>query len=249
MNLRICIDRLIISNANNGGGLEIIDDVGASSTERDVILGSLSVPTQFVDMSTMSRELWDLLQSHVAQERVMYILPGNGAWLVERALNEQDIFIPNVMPVDISRDGAKDIHLNEIPDRFIVIEDVVETGETARRLYEKLRGFNRPVILATMLWHNRAHQTAQVLDAFKDFDEVYVGIRINSSEALDDVRSLSTLARKVHIPKNQRYAEGRESSFVDCLNKFLNTHSWVRELGNTLGYRKDHHAHPHTMSS
>lgn len=242
MDLRTVSDRSINGIAGPDGRLEIIDDVGVDHDERHRLIEAFTVPTNVVSMLEMSRGLWALVQRHAALTgQTVFLCPGNGAWLVERALFALDIRPGTIQPVDISRESSSDIHVQGRPDRIVVIEDVVETGETARKIRAKLNGVDCPVTLATTLWHDRATQTEQVLDAFASYHQVFVSERVRSDHPLDDVRSLSTIARKATIPKNQRYSKGRESAFLAEMDGVLRRHDWVPRLGGDLGYRRDAH--------
>jgi hypoxanthine-guanine phosphoribosyltransferase len=53
--------------------------------------------------------------------------------------------------VDISRDSESDIQIEGNPDRIVILEDIVETGNTARKFLQKLANVNCPITLATML--------------------------------------------------------------------------------------------------
>lgn len=243
MRLRIKNDRSIHGDDGPDGRLEVIDDVGITDDERHRLLKAFSVPAHVVSMVAMGRDLWELVQTHVPQVgRVVYLCPGNGAWLVEQALASIGIAPSPVQPVDISRESTSDIRVEGRPDHIVIIEDVVETGETARKLADKLRDAGCPVTLATTLWHDRAVQTEQVLDAFAGFHQVLVAERIRSDHPLDDVRSLSTLARKATLAKNQRYSKGREAAFLAEMSAVLNAHDWLHRLGVDLGYRIDQHS-------
>lgn len=243
MKLRTDSDRSIHGIADPDGRLEIIDDIGVDHGERHQLLEAFTVPTGIVSLLEMSRALWTLIQACASPtSQTVFLCPGNGAWLVERALAALDIRPPGaIQPVDISRESSADIRVQGRPDHIIVIEDVVETGKTARKIHDKLNGVDCPVTLASTLWHDRATQTEQVLNAFAGYHQVIVAERVRSDHPLDDVRSLSTIARKAMIPKNQRYSKGRKSRFLVEMDGVLRRHDWVPRLGGDLGYRRDAH--------
>jgi len=230
-----------IHEPNTDGSLEIIDDLGISKVEVEKLRKVFTIPMCLVTLTNIGADIWRLLGEHTdaLEQSTLFILPGNGAWLVERALKSRGIDPNPKFPVDISRDTTSDIDIDSSPDHIVVIEDVVETGNTSVMIRKMIGKVDCPVTLATTLWHDRAPQTKHVLDAYDGFDNVLVGMRIRSSNELDDVRSLSTLARKAGIPKNQRYSLGLETSFLQEMVAVLDRHAWVHQLGISIGYRRD----------
>ncbi|MBI4098806.1 MAG: phosphoribosyltransferase [Candidatus Magasanikbacteria bacterium] len=239
MNLLTKTSRVIRGDSNPDGRLEVIEDVGISPEDQRCILDGFTVPTHIVEIGELSEELWRMIQDHASGQKVVFLCPGNGAWLVERALQQRGIYPNPVQPVDISRESTSDIQVNGKPERVIVLEDVVETGGTARKIANGLSRVGCPVTLATTLWHDREEQTKQVLDSFRDYDHVLVSLRVRSGHEQDDVRSLSTLARKATILRNQRYSMGREGRFLNAMHTVLEHHAWLHRLGVNLGYRQD----------
>lgn len=240
VNLITHTDRPIYGHSHGGdSSLEIIDDLG-DGRHHSSVLRAFAIPTGIVDMREDALQLWDLVQQHISTEgSVVTVCPGNGAWLVQRALEFRGIRLINPHPVDISRESTSSIEFAVPPDRVVIIEDVVETGNTARKLREALSHVNCPVILATIYWHDRSSHTNQVREVFKDFDQVLVAQRIRSMRPGDDLRSLSTIARKADMSKNQRYSPGLKQEFLAQMCAVLARHDWLHRLGVDLGYRKD----------
>lgn len=243
MVISVNVDRPIHGEANSAGRLEIIEDVGVDPDHHHLLLSAFTVPTFFILMSHHVMVLWEMIKQHTeGRIDVLFLCPGNGAWLIERALKSHGIELSFVQPVEVSRDGTSNIQIQGNPNRIVIIEDIVETGGTAAKLRTGLGSAKCPIILATMLWHDRASQTDQVLKVFDDYDRVLVPVRIRSNHKLDDIRSLSTLARKHEKIINHRYSMGREQSFSTAMSKVLDLHPWLRQLGIDLGYRKDEHS-------
>lgn len=225
------------------GRLEIIEDVDIPLHHYPRVLAPFSVPTSIINMMDHSAELWQMICDCRQQNgNILFLCPGNGAWLVERALNSLQIYPKPVQPVDISRDGATDIHIKGNPERIIVLEDIVETGSTARKILQKLAGSGCPVTLAAVLWHDREAQTNQVIEVLSGYDQVLIPVRIRSNHELDDVRSLSTLARKNAMFENQRYSRGKEGEFITTMKSVLDYAPWLRDLGKNIGYRRDEYS-------
>jgi hypothetical protein len=81
-----------------------------------------------------------------------------------------------------------------------------------------------------------------VLEVFNGYEQVLIPVRIRSDHEKDDIRSLSTLARKRAASKNQRYSIGRESKFIEVMEMVLSYHPWLHRLGVDLGYRQDEYS-------
>lgn len=227
------------------GRLEVIDDVGISQDDHDHLLSVFTLPAHVVSMDAMATQLWKLIQTHVADvEHALFVCPGNGAWLVEQALSRVDVRFNQKIGVDISRGTSSEIEITGSPHHIVVIEDVVETGNTAHDLATQLAHARCPVTFATTLWHDRDSKREHVHTAFGRFAQVLVAEHVVSDNEHDDVRSLSTLARKADMVKNQRYSKQREAAFLACMRDFMHRFTMLKELGVSKGYRIDPDSNP-----
>jgi hypothetical protein len=240
MQVHTDIHRSIRGSNHSEGRLEVIDDIGIDEDDHHRLLETFSLPASVVSLDAMVVSLWQLVLQHVPEaEQALFLCPGNGAWLVEQALKRAGIHLTNVLPIDISRSSSSAITITGNPHHIVVIEDVVETGNTAHDLAEKLAHASCPVTFATTLWHDRDSTREQVSKAYGRFTQVLVAERISSDHPLDDVRSLSTLARKADMPKNQRYSAGCKEAFLGYCRQIRDRHQVIQDLGVRCGYRID----------
>lgn len=243
MKLHIDQTRPIVAFSDPHGSLEIIDDIIVSEEHRRQIKSATTILSDFIDLNQITKRLWfSALDNRAIIEPSKIICPGNGAWLIERLLRLNNIN-PNrskIIPVNISRETWTEIKIDGHPSSITVLEDVVETGETASKIAKALSSYICRKHLVCAIWHDREYQTQEVLNSFDFYDSVTIGLRVYSKSELADIRSLSTLARKTRKEvKNLKYSFGKEDLFIDAMDKVLEDHSWVNELGKTLGYRLD----------
>ncbi len=224
------------------GSLEIIDDIGITPKEWNEIKQVFSVPVNLINGVHQAQTMFSQLLNHgFDPQRDLVIFIGNGGWLVERLFQASEITFPQTTGINISRESTSEIVIDGQPRQVVIMEDVIETGGTACEIRRQLNGAKCPVIMASMIWHDRNDQTETVLDCLSGYDTVVGSLRVRSTEPAPghDVRSLSTLARKYDLPKNKVYSQGKENEFVAVMRQFLEDHPWVPQLGKTLGYRQD----------
>ena len=256
--------RLFVINDTRciGEHLTIIDDVGISDDAQAVIREAFTHQVSFLSLRSVPAMLWGVTTKMVTPNPLV-VFPGNGGWLMQRMLEntdnyphsrprggwdhpflQSDIPLPpqKVLGADISRINTGEVAIPQEPwTRIMAMEDVVETGGTAQRLREQVTEMRCGMSLATAVWHDHHGKTWDVLNALSRYSHVLIWKRVRTTEPkpYQDIRSLSTLARKHHLPQNHVYSRGREELFVATMRGCLKRHPWLLELGNTLGYRKD----------
>lgn len=222
------------------GALEVIDDVGIPKKAHPIICNAFSVETGIIAGQEASLQLWSMVRENINLDgRVLVVYPGNGGWLIQRLLRLGGEDPNPFVGVNVSRVTEHAIPISRGFSHIIVIEDVIETAGTAERIRRQINGVDCPVTLAALLWHDRQGTTQSVMDRLSGYDNVVVPLRIRSDlpAPVNDIRSLSTLARMANQPKNLQYSGDRVEQFLGTMNGCLQRHAWLTRLGIDLGYR------------
>lgn len=234
-------EKIIIGNSRPAKAkLEVIDDVVLNAGAQPILLEAFD-DAAFIEAVSLAAQLWAMVKHYVhLDEHVLIIYPGNGGWLVQRMLEEFIGTKPKpFLGVDISRISCS-CHLNtdQSYSHIVVLDDVIETGGTAKKIREQIGTVKCPVTLASLIWYDRYHETKITENYLQYYDNVLIPLRIqaNGAKPTPDIRSLSTLARKCENPQNHIYSPARET-FIQLMKGCLERHPWLHELGVSLGYR------------